>query len=254
MNDQQLLRYARHLLLKEFGIEAQERFLTAHILVVGVGGLGSPAALYLATSGIGHLTLIDDDIVELSNLQRQILHTTKSQGRLKAESGKDMLLSYNPDIVVEIQIKKFQEFFFNKKDQIDLILDCTDNFETRYFINRFCVSNRIPLISGAVSRFEGQVSMYDFSNKGSPCYNCFFPNIVETDNEMENCATTGVFSPLVGIIGCIQAAEALKFLSGKGKTLSGRILCLDAYTMEWRSINIQKDPLCSICKNQYIEG
>ncbi len=249
MNDQQMLRYARHILLENFGMEAQEKFLDSRVLIVGIGGLGSPAALYMAASGVGHLTLIDHDAVELSNLQRQILHTTRSQGRPKAESGKEMLLSFNPDIQIEMQIKKIQEIDLSLIRDVDLVLDCSDNFETRDYINKICVENCKPLISGAVSRFNGQVSVFNLFNESSPCYNCAFENI-EGSPKIENCATTGVFSPLVGIIGCIQAAEALKLLAGKGQVLSGRILCLDAYSMEWKMVGVQRNPVCIICKNR----
>jgi molybdopterin/thiamine biosynthesis adenylyltransferase len=246
MNDQQLLRYARHILLDEVGIEGQEKFLAAHVLIVGVGGLGSPAALYLATAGIGKMTLVDDDVVELSNLQRQILHPMNSIGRPKAESARAMLAAFNPDVQVQARVERLQEHGWDEAvAQADLVLDCTDNFATRYAINRACLQHRKPLVSGAAIRFDGQIAVFDLRDIDAPCYHCLFPQV--DGIHAENCATTGVFAPLVGIIGSMQAAEALKLLAGLGQSLSGRLLCLDARTMQWREAKVQRDQQCAMC-------
>jgi len=246
MNDQQLLRYARHILLDELGIEGQEKFLAGKVLIIGAGGLGSPAALYLATAGVGDITLADDDIVELSNLQRQILHVDASVGRPKAESGRDTLAAYNPETRVTPRVERLDGQRLDEAvAAADLVLDCTDNFTTRHAINRACVHHRKPLVSGAAIRFDGQVSVYDLRRDDAPCYHCLFPEADEV--EEANCATMGVFAPLVGIIGATQAAEALKLLAGIGESLSGRLLWLDVRTMQWRSVNVQRDPECAVC-------
>ncbi|WP_459616018.1 HesA/MoeB/ThiF family protein [Bordetella sp. 2513F-2] len=246
MNDQQLLRYARHILLDELGIEGQEAFLAGRALVIGAGGLGSPAALYLATAGVGHLVLADDDQVELSNLQRQILHTTASLGRPKAESGRDMLAAFNPDAQVDARVERLQDEALDAAvAAADVVLDCSDNFATRHAINRACVRHARPLVSGAAIRFDGQVSVYDLRDPQAPCYHCLFPEA--DDVEDVSCATTGVFAPLVGIIGSMQAAEALKLLAGVGQPLVGRLLQLDARTMHWHTIKFRRDPECPVC-------
>ena len=248
MNDDQLLRYSRHILLPEVGIEGQEKLLGAHALVVGAGGLGSPAAMYLASGGVGHITLADGDSVDLTNLQRQILHTTASVGRAKAYSGKDTLTQLNP----EIEIAAVSERLEGKRladiiAGVDVVLDCCDNFATRHAVNRACVEHRKPLVSGAAVRFDGQVSVYDLRRKDAPCYNCLFPE--DTEAEETRCAVMGVFAPLTGIIGTVQAAEALKLLCGAGETLNGRLLLLDGLRMEWRSIKLSKDPACKVCSS-----
>jgi len=246
MNDQQLLRYARHILLDDLGIEGQEKFLAAHALIIGAGGLGSPAALYLATAGVGHIVLADDDSVELSNLQRQLLHTTASLGRPKAESGRDMLAAFNPETTVQARVERLDGTALDAAvAAADVVLDCTDNFATRHAINRACVHHRKPLVSGAAIRFDGQVSVYDLRDDGAPCYHCLFPEADDVDEV--SCATTGVFAPLVGIIGSMQAAEALKVLAGVGRTLAGRLLQLDLRDMGWHSVNVRRDPECPVC-------
>lgn len=246
MNDQQLLRYARHILLDEVGIEGQEKFLAARALIVGAGGLGSPAALYLATAGVGHIVLADDDDVELSNLQRQILHTTASVGRPKAESGRDMLAAFNPETRVDARVQRLDGAALSDAVAMaDVVLDCTDNFATRHAINQACVHHRKPLVSGAAIRFNGQVSVYDLRDDRAPCYHCLFPEADDVDEL--SCATTGVFAPLVGIIGSMQAAEALKLLAGVGQSLSGRLLQLELRDMQWHSVNVRRDPECSVC-------
>ena len=209
MNDAQLLRYARHILLDEFGIEGQEKLLASTALVVGAGGLGSPAAMYLASAGVGTIILADHDTVEISNLQRQILHQTSRLGALKAESGRDTLLALNPEITVETRTVRLAGDMLDAQiAQVDVVLDCTDNFATRHAINRACVKHNKPLVSGAAIRFEGQISVFDPRDATAPCYHCLFPEA--EDLEAATCASTGVFSPLVGIIGSMQAAEALK--------------------------------------------
>jgi len=246
MNDQQLLRYARHILLDEVGIEGQEQFLAARVLIVGAGGLGSPAALYLATAGVGRIVLADDDRVELSNLQRQILHTSASVGSPKAESGRDMLAAFNPETDVDARVERLDGIALAQAvADADVVLDCTDNFATRHAINRACVRHRKPLVSGAAIRFDGQVSVYDLRDDQAPCYHCLFPEAEDVDEL--SCATTGVFAPLVGIIGSMQAAEALKLLAGVGRSLSGRLLQLDLREMRWHSVNVRRDPECAVC-------
>lgn len=246
MNDDQLLRYARHILLDELGIEGQEKLLAAKVLVVGAGGLGSPAAMYLASAGVGHIILADHDTVEISNLQRQILHATDRLGQLKAESGRQTMLALNPTIQVETRTLRMEpEMLDAQIGLVDLVVDCTDNFATRHAINRSCVLHKKPLVSGAAIRFEGQVSVFDPRQVDAPCYHCLFPEA--EDVEAVTCATTGVFAPLVGIIGSMQAAEAIKVLAGIGTTLAGRLLILDALEMKWHSVRVQRDPGCAVC-------
>ncbi|MCE1186595.1 MAG: molybdopterin-synthase adenylyltransferase MoeB [Rhodocyclales bacterium] len=246
MNDEQLLRYSRHILLPQIGIEGQEAILAARVLVVGAGGLGSPAALYLAAAGVGTLVLADGDTVDLTNLQRQILHSQEGVGRLKVESGRDSLARINPLCQVEAISQRLEGSLL--EDQVaaaDLVLDCSDNFATRHAINRACVRHRKPLVSGAAVRFDGQVSVFDLRQPAAPCYHCLFPE--GEDVEEVRCAVMGVFAPITGIIGTVQAAEALKLLAGCGETLNGRLLLLDALSMDWRSIRLQKDAGCLVC-------
>jgi len=246
MNDRQLLRYARHILLDEFGIEGQERLLAARVLIVGAGGLGSPAAYYLASAGVGHLVLADDDEVELSNLQRQILHTNDRIGQAKAESGKQALLQLNPDIRVDALVARLTGQALDQQvRQADLVLDCCDNFQTRHAVNRACVLHGKPLVSGAAIRFAGQVSVFDLRRGDAPCYHCLFPEA--DDVEELRCATTGVLGPLVGMVGSMQAAEAIKLLAGMGESMVGRMLCLDALSMQWQTIRFKRDPACLVC-------
>ena len=246
MNDAQLLRYARHILLDEFGIEGQEKLLASTALVVGAGGLGSPAAMYLASAGVGTIILADHDTVEISNLQRQILHQTSRLGALKAESGRDTLLALNPEITVETRTVRLAGDMLDAQiAQVDVVLDCTDNFATRHAINRACVKHNKPLVSGAAIRFEGQISVFDPRDATAPCYHCLFPEA--EDLEAATCASTGVFSPLVGIIGSMQAAEALKVLSHVGQSLKGQLLILDAFEMDWHRVRVKRDPGCPVC-------
>jgi adenylyltransferase/sulfurtransferase len=246
MNDDQLLRYSRHILLDALGIEGQSRILDTHALVIGAGGLGSPAALYLASAGIGRITLVDDDTVDFTNLQRQILHTQARVGLAKAESGRQALSAINPDIaIVPLQQRLSGEALDALVATADIVLDCTDNFATRHAINRACVHHKKPLVSGAAIRFDGQISVYDLRRDDSPCYHCLFPE--GEDVEEVRCAVMGVFAPLTGIIGTMQAAEALKLAAGIGESLSGRLLLLDALSMEWRTVRFKQDSECAVC-------
>ncbi len=246
MDDDQLLRYSRHILLPEIGVEGQEAILSARVLIVGAGGLGSPAAMYLAAAGVGTVVLCDDDTVDLTNLQRQILHTAEAVGRLKVESGRDTLLRLNPQARIETLAVRLQGSALDEQvAAADLVLDCCDNFATRHAINRACVRFRKPLVSGAAIRFDGQVSVFDLRRDDSPCYHCLFPE--GQDVEEVRCAVMGVFAPLTGIIGTTQAAEALKLLVGCGTSLDGRLLLLDGLAMEWRTVLLGRDPACEVC-------
>jgi len=246
MNDNQLLRYSRHILLPQIAYEGQERLTKSHALIVGAGGLGSPAALYMAAGGVGTLTICDFDTVDLTNLQRQIIHTTHSVGINKAVSAERTLNAINPDTVVHIVQDKSTEDTFEKLiAAADIVLDCSDNFATRYALNRLCFKLKKPLVSGAAIGFEGQVTVFDFRHQASPCYHCLFP---DDGSEAEmRCSENGVFSPLVGMIGTTQAAEAMKLLMGIGQSLEGRLLLLDALNMEWRTIKLGKDHQCTVC-------
>ncbi|MGZ8156897.1 MAG: HesA/MoeB/ThiF family protein [Burkholderiales bacterium] len=246
MNDDQLLRYSRHILLPEIGIEGQERLLAAHAVVIGAGGLGSPIALYLASAGVGRITICDADVVDLTNLQRQIVHRTEAIGRKKAESARTTLASVNPLVeVVAVTERVGQARISALAAGADVVLDASDNFETRHAVNRACVEQRKPLVSGAAVRFDGQVAVFDMRAPAAPCYACLFPEGGESEDMP--CAVMGVFAPLTGIIGTFQAAEALKLLAGIGETLVGRLLLVDALTMQLRTIRFRKDPACAVC-------
>jgi len=246
VTDEQLLRYSRHILLDALGIEGQERILATHALIVGAGGLGSPAALYLASAGVGKITLVDDDSVDFTNLQRQILHIQARVGMAKAESGRQALAAINPEIeIVPLQQRLSGAALDALIATVDIVLDCTDNFATRHAINRACVHHKKPLVSGAAIRFDGQISVYDMRRDDAPCYHCLFPE--GEDVEEVRCAVMGVFAPLTGIIGTMQAAEALKLAAGIGESLSGRLLLLDVLDMEWRTVRFKKDAGCAVC-------
>ncbi len=246
MNDNQLLRYSRHILLSQIDYAGQEKLTQSHALIVGAGGLGAPVALYLAAAGVGKLTICDFDDVDLTNLQRQIIHTTASVGINKALSAQQTIYEINPEVQVHtVQKRSTKAELEMLVANADVVIDCSDNFATRYALNRICFELRKPLVSGAAVRFEGQITVYDFRNKETPCYHCLFPDAGE-DQDMR-CASNGVFSPLVGMIGTTQAAEALKLLMGIGDSLQGRLLLLDALAMEWREIRLKKDPNCSVC-------
>ncbi len=246
MNDQQLLRYSRHILLNEIGIEGQQRLLDAKVLIIGLGGLGSPAALYLAASGVGRLTLCDHDTVDFSNLQRQIIHRTSAVGQAKVASAQAALDDINPEVeCVALDMRADAEGLRELTGQADVVLDCSDNFTTRYAVNHACLTQRKPLVSGAAIRFEGQIAVFDFRLGDSPCYNCLFPE--DSVAAELRCATTGVFAPLTGIIGTMQAGEALKLLMGIGRGLSGKLLTLNALDMHVTRSKLNKDPACSVC-------
>jgi len=248
MNDAQLLRYSRQIMLPQLDIEGQETLLAARALIIGAGGLGSPAAMYLAAGGVGQLVITDHDVVELSNLQRQLLHHDKDIGRNKAASAHDTLATINPDIrIIPIPQKLQDEQLDDEVRLADVVLDCSDNFATRFAVNAACVKNRTPLVSGAAIRMEGQVAVFDSRKAGSPCYHCLYKEGEEAD---QTCSENGVLSPVVGIIGSLQALEALKVILSLGETLTGRLLAFDGLTLEWRTLKLQQDPACKTCNNQ----
>jgi molybdopterin/thiamine biosynthesis adenylyltransferase len=246
MNDEQLLRYSRHILLDEIGIEGQQRLLASHALVIGAGGLGSPAALYLATTGVGQITLVDHDTVELTNLQRQIAHGTDRIGQAKVASAAQSMHALNPEVhVTALVLRADAENLDALVAKADVVLDCSDNFATRQAVNAACVRSAKPLVSGAAIGFDGQISVYDTRDGSNPCYACVFPPGAAF--EEAQCATMGVFAPLVGIVGTMQAAEALKLLAGIGTSLAGRLLMVDARTMEWSEVRVARDSKCPVC-------
>lgn len=246
MNDSQLLRYSRHILLNEIGVEGQARILQARVLLIGVGGLGSPAALYLATAGVGHLTLVDHDTVDLTNLQRQIAHTEGRVGQPKVESARLAVQAINPELRITALEERADEARLDiLVADADVVLDCSDNFATRQALNAACVHHGKPLVSGAAIRFDGQLAVYTPGQGDSPCYACVFPP--DTVFEETRCATMGVFAPLVGIIGSMQAAEALKLIAGAGKPAVGRLLMLDGRDMTWSDIHLPRNPRCPVC-------
>jgi adenylyltransferase/sulfurtransferase len=246
LNDEQLLRYSRHILLPEIGVEGQERLRAARALVVGAGGLGCPAALYLAACGVGRLTLADPDQVDLTNLQRQILFRTDSVGARKVDAAALALGALNPEVELEPLAARLEgEALQRLVAGADVVLDCSDNFATRHAVNRACVRHARPLVSGAAIRFDGQIAVFDLRSPDAPCYACLFPEGGET--EELRCAVMGVFAPLTGTIGAMQALEAVKILSGAGQPASGRLLMLDARNSDWRSVRVSKDPDCRVC-------
>lgn len=246
MNDDQLLRYSRHILLPEIGVEGQEAILNAKVLVIGAGGLGSPVAMYLASAGVGTLVIADNDTVDLTNLQRQIMHSTETVDRPKVESARASLQRINPLAnVVPLHTRLEGAALDEQVAAADVVLDCCDNFATRHAVNRACVKHRKPLVSGAAIRFDGQVSVFDMRDPEAACYHCLFPE--GEDIEEVRCAVMGVFAPIVGMIGTTQAAEALKLIVGCGTLLTGRLLLLDGLAMEWRSVGFGRDPGCAVC-------
>jgi adenylyltransferase/sulfurtransferase len=246
MDDAQLLRYSRHILLPEFGIEAQERFAVAHALVVGAGGLGAPALQFLAAAGLGTVTVADPDAVDLTNLQRQILYSTADIGEPKVKAARHRIAAVNPDVRVEaIHARVGAAELAPLVARADVVLDCSDNFATRHAINRACVAAGRPLVSGAAIRFDGQIAVFDSRQPDAPCYHCLFGEGEEL--EETRCAVMGVFAPLVGIVGATQAAEALKLVARVGDSLAGRLLLLDALEMRWREVKVARDPACPVC-------
>ncbi|MBI3715876.1 MAG: molybdopterin-synthase adenylyltransferase MoeB [Betaproteobacteria bacterium] len=256
MNDSDLLRYSRHILLNEFGVEAQEKLARSHALVVGAGGLGSAALLYLASAGVARITIADGDAVDLTNLQRQIVHRESGIGSNKALSARQSLAALNSSIDIHaIERRLSGEELRLAVEAADVVLDCSDNFATRHAINRACVQARKPLVSGAAIRFDGQITTFDFRNGDSPCYHCLFADksADQPDGEEERCAVMGVFAPLVGIIGATQAAEAIRLLTGVGTPLTGRLQMLDGLNMRWQSVTFTRDPHCAVCAVGFAE-
>lgn len=248
MNDEQLLRYNRHIMLPQIGIEGQQKLRDAHVLIIGLGGLGSPAALYLATAGVGQLTLVDDDEVEISNLQRQIIHRNQNIGEKKVASAKSNLLAINNEIDIVTINHRLDEASLARQIQLaDVVLDASDNFDTRFAINRACVEQKKPLVSGAAIQFEGQISVFDSTKEHCPCYSCLYPDKGE-DNL--TCSENGILAPVVGIIGSMQALEAIKLICQIGEPLYGRLLLFDALLLQWRSMNLKKDPECQVCSSK----
>ena len=253
MDDTQRLRYSRHLLLNEFGEEAQERLLASRALVIGAGGLGSSALLYLASSGFGRITVCDGDRVDLTNLQRQVIHRLDSVGAPKAASAARTLAALNPDVRVEpLEERADAARIAELVRGADVVLDCSDNFATRHAINRACVASRKPLVSGAAIRFDGQVAVFDLRRDDSPCYHCLFAE--DAESQEERCATMGIFAPLVGIVGTFQALEAIKLVAGVGETLAGRLLLFDALASRWHEVRLARDPRCRACAQARAEA
>jgi adenylyltransferase/sulfurtransferase len=245
MNDDQLLRYSRQIMLPQVDVAGQEKLLASHALIIGAGGLGSPAAIYLAAAGVGQLTIADDDVVELSNLQRQILHHDADIGKQKTASARETLATINPEITVTAIAERLQgENLDSVINSVDVVLDCSDNFATRFAVNAACVKHRTPLVSGAALRLEGQLAVFLPGKKDSPCYSCLYREGEEDD---QTCSENGVLSPVVGIIGSLQAMEAVKVILALGETLSGRLVVFDAMTHEWRTLKVPRDPDCPVC-------
>lgn len=244
MNDEQLLRYSRQIMLPDVDIDGQEKLLSARVLIIGLGGLGSPVAMYLAAAGVGHLVLADFDAVELTNLQRQIAHTTARIGMNKSASAAQALRELNPDVQIEcIERLLDADNLAAQVERANVVLDCTDNFATRFAINAACVTAKVPLVSGAAIRLEGQVAVFDAREQSSPCYRCLY----EEDSDDLTCAANGVLAPLVGVVGSMQALEAIKLICGFGTNLAGRLLLLDARHSQWRELKLPKDPGCPVC-------
>ncbi len=245
MNDKDLLRYSRQIMLPEVDVEGQEKLLGAKVFIIGLGGLGSPVSMYLAAAGVGHLVLADYDQVDLSNLLRQIVHTTNHIAEQKVDSAEAMLKQLNPEIEIsKIKQKLRNEGLSEQIAKADVVVDCTDNFSTRFAINQYCVEHKVPLVSGAAIRLEGQISVFDSRDDESPCYRCLYQ---EVDDENLSCAQSGVLSPVVGVIGSMQATEAMKLIIGFGETLVGRLQLFDAKSMTWREFKLNKDENCPVC-------
>ncbi len=246
MEDQDLLRYSRHILLEEFGIDGQARVSAGHALVIGAGGLGSPVALYLAAAGVGHITLVDDDEVDLTNLQHQIAHSTARVGQAKVESAAAAMRDINPEIRIDTHVQRADEALLHRLvGTADVVIDCSDNFATRHAVNRACVTHATPLVAGAAIRFDGQLSVYDTRDAASPCYACLFPP--DAHFEETRCAVLGVFAPVVGTIGMLEANEALKLLAGIGPSLAGSLLMFDGRRTAFDTLRVARDPGCSVC-------
>jgi molybdopterin/thiamine biosynthesis adenylyltransferase len=250
LSDADLLRYSRHLLLDDIGVEGQGRILYSRALIIGAGGLGSPAAMYLACSGVGSITIVDDDTVDLTNLQRQIMHSTDRIGQAKVLSAQNTLAQLNPAVQVRpLQTRADAQLLQSLVAQADVVLDCCDNFQTRQAINAACVQQRVPLVSGAAIGMDGQIAVYDPRDAKAACYACVFAP--DAPPEEARCSTMGVLAPLVGVIGAMQALEALKLLARTGTSLSGFLLMLDARSMEWTRLRVQKNPACTVCAEKH---
>lgn len=246
MDDTQLLRYSRHLLLNELGIDGQEKLLASHALIIGAGGLGSPVSLYLGSAGVGHITVVDHDEVDATNLQRQIAHTTARVGQAKALSAATAMAQLNPGVQVNARVASADADWLNAVlPDVQVALDCTDNFATRQALNAACVRHQVPLVSGAVVRLDGQITTFDPRRADSPCYACVFDP--SQPPEEVRCATMGVLAPLVGVVGTVQATEALKLLTGMGTSLVGRLQLLDGRSLSWTEIRLQRQPQCPVC-------
>lgn len=246
MNDEQLLRYSRHILLADFDVAGQEALLNAHVLIIGAGGLGCPVALYLAGAGIGHITLCDDDEVDWSNLQRQIGHQEKNIGEEKVTSLAAMLTHLNAEVsVTTIPYRLAEEALLDVVKSVNVVVDCSDNFATRFMLNRVCFAASIPLVSGAAVRAEGQLAVFDFRQSATPCYRCLYHD--DVGNEEINCANNGVLAPIVGVVGSLQAVEVIKLLSAYGTSPVGKLLVMDMKVGEWRQLVFKKDPHCPVC-------
>jgi molybdopterin-synthase adenylyltransferase len=246
MQDDLLLRYSRHIMLPQVEYAGQEKLTQSHALIIGAGGLGAPVAMYLAAAGVGTLTICDFDQVDLTNLQRQIVHTTAAVGQNKALSAQATIARLNPEVNVHVETARLSsDALAARVADADVVIDCSDNFATRYLLNQLCFTHKTPLVSGAAIRFEGQLSVFDFRHDESPCYHCLYPDV--GDDQELRCADNGVFAPLVGMIGTAQAAEAIKILLNIGQTMQGRLLLLDALSAEWRTIRLKKDPSCAVC-------
>jgi molybdopterin/thiamine biosynthesis adenylyltransferase len=249
VDDAQLLRYSRHILLDELGDVGQQRLLDSHAVILGAGGLGSPVALYLAASGVGRLTLVDDDTVDLTNLQRQIAHTTARVGQPKVTSAREAMLALNPLVeVYTVQQRADEAALMHLVADADVVIDCCDNFATRHAVNRACVQHAVPLVSGAVIRLDGQLTTYDTRDAASPCYACLFPP--DQAPEEVRCSTMGVLAPLVGVIGTLQATEAVKLLAGVGRSLAGRLQLLDGRSLEWTEMRLRRQADCPVCQHR----
>ena len=245
LSDDQLLRYSRQIMLPQFGVEAQQKLSRAHAVIIGIGGLGSPAALYLAAAGIGRLTLVDDDEVEISNLQRQVIHRTDTLGEKKVDSARTQLAALNPYVKVDTVAERLTEAAMKKLlREVDCVLDATDNFDSRFLINKACIEQNTPLVSAAAIRFEGQLSVFDPRDETSPCYACLYP---QSGEENTTCSENGILAPVVGMLGCMQALETIKLLCQLGETLTGQLQLFDALTMQWRTLKLKKDPNCPVC-------
>ncbi|KEI69760.1 HesA/MoeB/ThiF family protein [Endozoicomonas elysicola] len=245
MNDEQLLRYSRQIMLPQIDIEGQERLLEARVLILGLGGLGCPAAQYLAAAGVGQMVLVDPDTVDTTNLQRQLLYSSLDQGTPKAEAAKNRLSAINGGVEFEVVEDRLEgEALFEQVSKATVVLDCTDNFSSRFAINAACVRAGVPLVSGAAIRLNGQLSVYDRRQPDAPCYRCLYD---EQSNESLSCSESGILGPVVGTIGTMQALETIKLITGFGKTLHGRLMIFDAMTMEWQTMGLQADPDCPVC-------